>query len=70
LLKVVAPRGGFAIPGDLALDAADWLTFMILRVGLSVNRASAKRLDSDDRLQLFELYPDPSGSTRNLHANF
>jgi hypothetical protein len=42
LVKVVWPRGVLAIPGDIELDAADWLNIMILRIGLSVNRPSKK----------------------------
>jgi hypothetical protein len=37
-----APRGGPAFPGDVKLDAADWLNTMIVQIRLSVNRASKK----------------------------
>jgi hypothetical protein len=42
LMKVVRPRGELAIPGDIELDAADWLNIMILLIGLNVNRPSEK----------------------------
>jgi hypothetical protein len=41
-VKVVWTRGVLAIPGDIELDAADWLNIMILRIGLSVNLPRTK----------------------------